>query len=287
MMPAYRASDRASLHYDDLCRDTQAKTAPLIVLAGGAARHPSYLGDLGGLGDRYRLVVPHLRGVGESPMPDSVELASFWRQAEDMERLRIHLGLTQLVLVAHSAGSRLAISYAARFPAGVAGMVLITPPAGYLVDETLDTEALIERRRGERAIDEALAVRDLGRDIADDDAFDAWQRRMAPLAYASWGERERAHAATGRFSVAAMRAYFSVEPPGDLTDRLARVAAPVLVIVGGADCVTGIAPSLALARLFPAGAATVLDRCGHYPWVERPAAFREAVERFLGDRVLT
>jgi len=286
MMPAYQGSDRTSLHYDELCRDTQARTAPLIALAGGAARHPSYLGDLGGLGDRYRLVVPHLRGVGESPMPDSVELASFWRQAEDLERLRIHLGLAQLVLVAHSAGTRLALGYAAQFPVRVAGMVLITPPAGHLVDETLDTEALIERRRGDRAIDAALAARDFGRDIADDDAFDAWQRRVAPLAYATWGERERAHAATGRFSVVAMRAYSGVEPPGDLVTQLAGVAAPVQVVVGAEDCVTGVAPPLALAKLFPAGTATVLERCGHYPWVEQPAAFRRAVDGFLDALVL-
>src|SRR5262249_42716120 len=78
--------------------------------------------------------------------------------------------------------------------------------------------------------------------------------RVAPLAYATWGQRERNHAATGRFSVAAMRAYFSVDPPSDLAVQLAGVAAPVQVVIGAEDCVTGVAPLLALSRLFPAGA---------------------------------
>ena len=193
-MPRYTGSDGASLYYDDVRSDSHGERPPVIALAGGAARHPSYLGDLAGLGDQHRLIVPHLRGVGQSPMPAAAEAASFWRQADDVEQLRLHLGLAHVVLVAHSAGTRLAISYAAQRPERVAGMALISPPAGYLVDEPPDAEALIDRRRGDPAVDDAIAVRGAGRAIDDDDAFNAWQRRMAPLAYATWGERARAHA---------------------------------------------------------------------------------------------
>jgi pimeloyl-ACP methyl ester carboxylesterase len=282
-MPTFEGSDGAQLHYDDPHRGDGGQL-PLIILAGGAARHPSYLGDLAGLAARQRLIVPHLRGVGRTPLPDSVEVASFWRQAEDIELLRVHLGLEQVHLLGHSAGTRLAVSYAAQFPDRLAGMVLVTLPAGYLVDVPSDAEDLIDRRRGEPAFDAAVAAWAAGPDANDDAAFNAWQLRVAPLGYADWGAKERAHAPIGKVSFAANRAYFSVDPPPDLAARLREVTAPVLVIGGAQDCGIGVAPVIALAGLFPAGEAVMIEGCGHHPWVEQPTAFRQAVDQFLDAR---
>src|SRR5918994_2986136 len=78
-MPTYSAADGATLHYDVLGEGVRAD--PVIVLAGGAAQHPSYLGDLAGLSSRRRLVVPHLRGVGNSPAPSRSEAGLFCRPA--------------------------------------------------------------------------------------------------------------------------------------------------------------------------------------------------------------
>jgi pimeloyl-ACP methyl ester carboxylesterase len=59
---------------------------------------------------------------------------SWWRQAEDVDRLRASLGLNRCAVVAHSAGTRLAIAYAAQFPDRLAALLLITPPASYLIE---------------------------------------------------------------------------------------------------------------------------------------------------------
>ncbi|ASW54560.1 alpha/beta fold hydrolase [Plantactinospora sp. KBS50] len=286
-MTTFAGSDGTPLYYEDRDHDgVDSGVPPVVALAGGAALHPDYLGDLAGLGDRRRLVVPHLRGVGRSPLPDDVKRASFWRQAEDLDLLRAELGLDRLLVLGHSAGTRLAISYAIRFPGRVAGLVLVTPPVSYppigrLVDQPADTAALLLRRQGEPAMDAAVAAAAAGPETWDDAGFNAWQQRVAPLGYAAWGERERAHAAATHYSFAANRAYFSMPAPADLVARLGAVTAPVLVVAGGADCAAGVAPVAALARLFPAGRAEVIDGSGHFPWVERPAAFRRAVDGFL------
>lgn len=277
-VPTYEGADGAQLHYDVLGNGT---AYPLIVLAGGAAMHPQYLGDLAGMGARWRLCIPHLRGVGLSPAPVDATQGSFWGQAADVDGLRRHLGLQRCLVAGHSAGTRVAISYAAQFPHRVAGLLLITPPAAYLVDVPSDTEALISARRGEPAFDAALAARDAGPDLSSDETFNAWQQASAAVAYATWGETEQAHARSGRWDLAAARAFFSVDPPGDLADRLREVTAPVLVIAGALDCSTGVAPVIALADLFPAGRAVVIDDCGHFPWVEQPAAFHRAVDPFV------
>lgn len=120
-----------------------------------------------------------------------------------------------------------------------------------------------------------------GPPTVDDDGFNAWQQESAPAGYASWGATERSHATTGRWSLPAAKAFFSVAPPRDLAALLGQVKAAVLVIAGAEDCLTGLAPVTALARLFPAGECVVIEQSGHYPWVERPAAFRGAIDSFL------
>src|SRR5918994_6841852 len=98
-MPTYSAADGATLHYDVLGEGVRAD--PVIVLAGGAAQHPSYLGDLAGLSSRRRLVVPHLRGVGNSPTPSRSEAGSCLGEAPAGECLRLHLGLEGALILRH------------------------------------------------------------------------------------------------------------------------------------------------------------------------------------------
>ncbi|MGC4750213.1 alpha/beta fold hydrolase [Micromonospora sp. DT201] len=143
--------------------------------------------------------------------------------------------------------------------------------------------ALIARRRGESAFDAAVAASEAGPDLSNDEVFNAWHQRVAPMGYAAWGPAEQAHAMVGRWGLAAVKAYFSVEPPGDLAARIGALAAPVLVIAGADDCLTGLAPVKALATRFPAGRVEVIARCGHYPWLEQPGVFRQAIDAFLDE----
>ena len=192
-MPTYAAADGALLHYDVIGTERGLGRA-IVVLAGGAARHPSYLGDLAGLASEHQLVVPHLRGVGRSPAPTLVETGSFWQQAADIDSLREHLGVQRLIVLAHSAGTRVAIAYAAQHPDRVAGLLLLTPPAGYLVDEVSDVGALVDDRRGDPSFDAALVAFSAGPEGSTDGSFNAWQQLVAPMGYAAWTGVEQAHA---------------------------------------------------------------------------------------------
>jgi pimeloyl-ACP methyl ester carboxylesterase len=272
-MPNYTAADGAELHYDVL-----GDGGPIVTLAGGAARHPEYLGDLAGM---TGLVVPHLRGVGKSPKPEHAETGAYWNQARDVEALREHLGQERLTIIGHSAGTRLAISYAVQYPERVGRLLLVTPPSTYLVDEPADTAELIDKRKGDAIFDKAVATFQAQAELSSEEAFNAWQQTCAPVGYAAWTSVEQQHAQAGKFDLVAAQAYFSVQPPEDLARRLTAVRAPTLVIGGAQDCLTGVRPVQALARLFANGDVVLIDECGHYPWVERPAEFRRAADTFL------
>lgn len=273
-MPTYHGSDGEQLYFSD-----DGDGAPVVMLAGGAARHPDYLADFGGVADRRRITV-QLRGVGDSPMSATRERNSWWRQAEDIAALRDHLGVDRLTMVAHSAGTRLAIAYAAQFPSDVDRLLLVTPPAGYLVDGPDDTDRIRDRRRGDPEFEAAL-VR-LSEGPPDSDAeFTAWNRSAGAVGYASWGPRQIEHSRVGTWNFAAVRQFFSVPAPDDLAGRLTEVVAPVLVVVGAEDALTGVEQAAAMAELFPNGQSSVINGSGHYPWIDQPEAFARVVADFL------
>lgn len=283
--PTHRGADGAVLAYDVL---GAGLPGPLLALAGGAAADPGYLGDLAGL--PYELVVPHVRGAGRSAGAPLSPVGSFWEQAGDLDRLRDHLGLVDCVVVGHSAGTRLAIAYACRFPDRVAALVLVTPPSRWVVGDVDDTgpsdpRALLGSRRGEPAVAAALDALDRGPDLTSEDTFNRWQQEIAPSGYAAWGPVEQAHARSVRYHPVAARAFLDGEVPDDVADRLSRLEVPVLVVAGAHDATTGVRPVEALAGLFPDGRLEVVEDCGHFPFVEQPRAFRAAVDPFLASVV--
>ena len=64
---------------------------------------------------------------------------------------------------------------------------------------------------------------------------------------------------------------------------LRSVSAPVLVVAGARDAVTGVESARAVADCFPRACLEVLPRAGHFPWVDEPAAFRSVVGAFLAS----
>ncbi|MFJ4182325.1 alpha/beta fold hydrolase, partial [Streptomyces sp. NPDC089733] len=121
-MPIFHAYDGTELAYRLLGQGT-----PLICLPGGPMRAGAYLGDLGGLSARRRLVVPDLRGTGDSAVPDDPSTYRCDRLVDDVEALREHLGEERVDLLAHSASANLAALYAARYPERLRTLTLVTP----------------------------------------------------------------------------------------------------------------------------------------------------------------
>ena len=109
-------------------------------------------------------------------------------------------------------------------------------------------------------------------------------RRMMPLYYARYGEREQAHVASldgDTVNPGATRQWEAdLWATFDLRPKLARITAPTLVITGEHDFIAG--PAAQVFDALPDGRRVVIEDCGHMTFVEAPARFREAVLTFLG-----
>ncbi|OEU87202.1 translation initiation factor IF-2 [Streptomyces abyssalis] len=287
-MPHFSSYDGARLGYHLLGGSPPGRERPPVVcLAGGPARDAAYLGDLGGLGAYRQLVVPDARGTGDSPAASDPDEYAFPRLAEDVEALRRHLGLDRFALLAHDAAAATAQTYAAAHPGRLTHLVLLNPGSRLQGELPDDAREIFNSRaeEGEWWAEAHTAVQ-LLEQATDLDEIRTLLHRAAPMAYARWEAPQRAHAAAeGDQLNPVPRAGFwqGVDEPSrrSVLDALHRVEAPVLVVTGDLDAVTGMRAGEAVAESFPNARLHTLKDTGHYPWVDSPGSLTRLLQDFL------
>jgi len=279
-MPEFDANDGTRLTYR-----LRGEGDPLVVLTGGPMRAGTYLGELGGLASRRRLVMLDLRGTGDSAVPADPATYRCDRLVDDVEALRAHLGLERMDVLAHSAGGSLALLYAARYPEHVARLALITavPWALGMVPALEDQLAAARLRKDEPWFEAAFP------------AFEAWltgqgdfDPAFMPFWYGRWDAAARAHvdAEEQQTNEAAADAYGSdgaYDPPATRA-ALARLTAPVLLLAGEFDgwCYPELARRVTEA--VPQAEFAVQAGGGHFPWLDDPERFTARVGDFFAGR---
>jgi pimeloyl-ACP methyl ester carboxylesterase len=277
-MPTFTAPDGTTLAYRSI-----GEGDPLVCLPGGPMQDSAYLGDLGGLARHRRLVVLDSRGTGESAVPEDTGSYRCDRQVGDVEALREHLGLHRIDLLGHSAGTNLAVQYAARHPDAVSRLILVTPSligVGIPVTGELRRETA-QLRKNEPWFPAAAAA--LGA-IGAGQGTDADWAALTPLRYGRWdAAAQRHHAEFGdRINLAAAEV-FAAEgafTPEATRAALATFPAPVLLLAGQFD-LNSPPPAVAeYAALFPDATLVVQPEAGHQPWLDDPERFVASVVRF-------
>ncbi|MES4907140.1 MULTISPECIES: alpha/beta hydrolase [unclassified Streptomyces] len=287
-MPHYTSYDGAELAYRVLETRTGGGAArpPLVCLAGGPGRNAAYLGDLGGLDADRTLVIPDSRGTGDSPPAAEPSGYAFPSLAEDLEALRGHLGLERFALLAHDAAAATAQAYAAAHPERLTHLILVCPGARMQGELPEDAREIFEARATEPWWPDASVAVEMLPDTTDLAEVRRLLLQAAPMAYGRWDEPQRTHAASeGEQLGPVPRAGFwqGVDEAARraVLARLREVGCPVLVVTGDRDAVTGMRAGELVAESFPNGRVRPLHGVGHYPWVDEPELFRQAVEEFL------
>lgn len=279
-MPTFAAFDGTELAFHEI--EGGAGGMPLVCLPGGPMHDSRYLGDLGGLSEHRRLVLLDPRGTGASAVPSDVSSYRCDRLVDDVEALREHLALERLDLLAHSAGTNLAVMYAARYPQRVDRLVLTTPSAAAL-GLTVTAEMRLtaaQLRSGEPWFAPAYAA--LQAVVAGEG--DDWPS-IDPFFYGRWDAAAQAHrAADERHRNDEAAAVFAADgafDPDATRAALESLEAPVLLVAGEVDLNSPPAMVAELAALLPRAELVVLPGAGHFPWLDDALGFAAAVDGFL------
>jgi pimeloyl-ACP methyl ester carboxylesterase len=254
-------------------------TGPLLVChPGGPGFGGGELHDLGGL-DRHRtLLLVDPRGAGRSPRAASYLLADY---VADLEELRGDLDLEAFDLLGFSHGGLVAAAYAVTHPLRVRRLVLAGSLAAFTEAMQAETTRFLAGRAHQPwhpAAVAALEREERGVYRTPEETAAMWND-MAPLSFSTWEERYRSLVEAERLEPEPLRALNAT--PFDLRPELRRVEAETLVITGRDDFVCGPAAAADLAAGIPGARLVLLDGAGHFAFLERPDAFRAAVEAFL------
>lgn len=279
-MSTFTSYDGTRLAYEEV-----GSGPPLLCLPGGPGRAAAYLEDLGGLSQVRTLVLLDGRATGRSEVPTDPASLRFDRLADDVEALREHLGLERADVLGHSAGCLVAQAWAAAHPDRVGRLVLVTPSDRLQGGDRGDVPGIRAGRADEPWYADAAAAQTALADAPPAQA-QALVRATRPFFYGRWDDRTQAHAASADRQ-SSRRAELGFAAGADEVDvaamgtGLAAVTAPVLVVGGERDALTGVASVYRVADAFPESTAEVVPHAGHFPWVDEPAAFRALLEPFL------
>ena len=264
-------------------------SGPTLVCHGGGPGFSSlYLGDLGGLDERLELILLDPRGTGGSDRPADPRDYAIDDYVADIEELREHLGLERIQLFGHSHGGIVAMAYAARLPERVERLILASTLARFAPEQEAAMAAAVEGHAHEPWYEDARAALEAEEagEFETDEELAALSLREFPFYFAHYGDDERAYVESQGSDLPnadALRLFNQEQVPTfDLRPELARIAAPTLVITGEEDFITGPLSAAELSEGIPGAETVLIPGCGHFIFVEAPAAFRESVLAFLG-----
>jgi proline iminopeptidase len=266
---------------------TVAGTGPLLVVTSpGWGIGSTYLKQgLKPLLEHFRIIFVTTRGSGRSTRPPDISQTSSAHMADDIEKLRVYLGLPVINLFGHSNGGAIAISYAERHSTCLRKLILTSSQLlGLDVSKTiqsfLDAAATDPRYRD--------AVQHAAQPSPDDDTgFRQHFIKRLPLylydpqAHAEIFERDMGDS----FSAWPFRMQRAVDqlPAAEQVTKLAAIRAETLILVGRHCWICPVAVSERLHAGISESRLVVFERTGHFPWIEKPDSFFPEITRFLGN----
>lgn len=257
-------SDDAAIAYD------VAGSGPAIVLLHPTpADHEFFLPLSKLLAARYRLILPDLRGHGESELGNGS--ATMEKHAFDIARIMDAVGVDRAPLMGVSIGGRVIFEFWRRFRERVSALVLCNTEA-----RADSPEARTNRyrnaddvlRRGTEPFFESMVPKLMGettRHSRPDLVEGALRmmRRMSPE------------------DVAGVQRGMAERP--DSVPTLKTINVPTLIITGDEDVLTGLPDAELMKQNIAGSELKVVSKAGHFsPW-EQPEEVGSILRRFLGE----
>ena len=260
--------------------------SPLLVSGGPQLGHP-YLRSLDALADEHEVIYYDARGTGRSELGDASQL-TFGGAIEDLEGLRIGLGIERFTILGHSLGGHTAYLYASRHPAAVDALILVD--VGPPLAEELGAQ-LWGAMQAKRTADDDAELRHLQASAAFAAREPTALERYILNIYTPFF-RDRRTIETLDLGFTEMTAANVVDYEDRLVATLAdenpvaslaRITSPTLVVHGELDPIP-VDFARFLADQIGGASLAVIPGGGHFPFIEERGDFEAAVRAFLVGR---
>jgi proline iminopeptidase len=261
----------------------------VVVVHGFQGNNQNYLApDLQPLARGRTLLFYDQRGGGRSESVRDPEHLGLDDQVHDLEALRRHFGLERLSLLGHSGGTLIALRYALMHPASVERLLLVSAPP--LVEGYGEETVRAFQMRLDSATWAEVNALHASLPTAQDPVAVCRQITRVTLPKAFLADPTAVERMRGDFCAASEEALqteperlaaFQKSLSGLQWGRsLSELMVPVLFIHGDHDAIP-VESARASAALLPDARILVIHGADHLPWLDQPAQFFVAADRFF------
>jgi proline iminopeptidase len=268
---------------------------PIYLLSGGPGIDPDYLKGLTEqLATTHLVVVVHQRGTGMTIGPFNEEDISIDLFCRDIHAIKGKLNHETFILLGHSWGGMLAMHYTTVFPEDLSKLLLISSGGcnltfyNYFGDnisaglskEQQDSSRLLSARYAQLVTIPGDSAKQLYFPVLFD-LFNVnssgyyYDKSLAPAKKLT---QDNFNLRVNRFMI--NRLY---KDQWDLRAALAKVNVPTRIIIGRQDPVD-LETAWVMRDSIPGSELVVIEKCGHFPWVEQRDRFFQVVNEFLGEK---
>lgn len=261
---------------------------PIIVLHGGPGLDQTYLlPQMLELSKKYRVIFYDQRGCGKSDQtPMDLKHINLDQYVQDLQTLQKHLKLKKVILMGHSWGGYLALSYALKHPSSITSLVLATT-APVTPKGTLSFMANYAQRTAHVHTEvQKVFSYDQLKKLTLTDIVKCYRTLYACY----MKDPKNADLLTIDVTQDSAKRGFKVmelmtkngwlNTKINLLPLLKSLHIPTLVVHGNNDLIP-LEASLEIKETIPGAKMIRISDCGHFPYVEQPKVFFDEVFSFL------
>jgi 3-oxoadipate enol-lactonase len=231
-----------------LAYDRRGQGTPLVLLHGYPLDHHLWDEVVPLLEDTFEVIVPDLRGFGESTIADSSPTMEDY--AADIAGLLDFLGIQKTAIVGHSMGGYIALAFARHYPDRLTGLGLVSSQV--LADPPDRKEGRYKSAKevSENGIESVVTT--MTPKFTADEKLQAFARASM--------ERQQPAAYIGALKAMAERS--------DSTALLSSLEVPVVVVHGDSDALIPVDRGREVKAAFPQAHLVEISGVGHMPMME-------------------
>jgi len=268
----------------------QAGKLPLLCLHGGPGATHDYLESLDVMADTGRRVIYYDQlGCGRSEIPESKpEMWTVDLFVEEIDVVRIALGLEKIHLLGQSWGGMLAMEYMLTQPVGIASLTIASSPAS-MIQWVEEANRLREQLPPD--VQQTLLEHEAAGTTSTAAYQDAMQvfydRHVCRVPYPDYMKRSFDYLARGGEVYNTMNGPSEFHVVGtlkqwDVRDRLPEIAAPTLVTSGRYDEATPLIAET-VTHGIPGAQSVIFENSSHSSHVEEADRYAQVLTDFISQ----
>jgi len=249
----------------NIAYDRKGSGQPLILIHGYPLDHTTWNGVAASLSEEFDLIIPDLRGFGESDVMEADD--SIIDYASDMAGLLNHLKIKKATLVGHSMGGYVALAFAREYPDRISGLGMVSTQI--MADTKEKKEARIANAK--QVLEEGVhsVVESMTPKLSKEAKIQDFVRNLITV-----------QRPLGVYSALMVMA----ERP-DSTELFKTFKYPTVIVHGDDDALIPVERGREMKAALPSAHYVELAGLGHMAMMENPKAVADALRFFVNVKV--